>query len=127
MNDHQDALKTPPSALDDLVGKTLGRFRVEDRIGSGGMGFVYRATDTVLRRTVAIKRLAPQTHVGEIGRERFLREAQRSSALNHPNIASIYDVMEQNNEDFLVMEYVEGKRVDLDGGWSILKRPEFLP
>lgn len=127
MNDHQDALKTPPSSgLDDLVGKTLGRFRVEDRIGSGGMGFVYRATDTVLRRTVAIKRLATQTHVGEIGRERFLREAQRSSALNHPNIASIYDVMEQNNEDFLVMEYVEGKTLRQHLGSHKFTIPEFL-
>ncbi|MGE5113917.1 MAG: protein kinase domain-containing protein, partial [Acidobacteriaceae bacterium] len=126
MNDRQDALKTPPSALDDLVGKTLGRFRVEDRIGSGGMGSVYRATDTVLRRTVAIKRLAPQTHVGEIGRERFLREAQRSSALNHPNIASIYDVMEQNNEDFLVMEYVEGKTLRQHLGSHNFTIPEFL-
>jgi serine/threonine-protein kinase len=109
MNDRQDAIKTPPSALDGLVGKTLGRFRIEDRIGSGGMGHVYRAQDTVLKRTVAIKRLAPKFHVDEIGRERFLREAQRSSALNHPNIAAIYDVLQQNGEVFLVMEYIEGK------------------
>src|SRR5512142_1906135 len=106
MNDHQDALKTPPSSgLDDLVGRTLGRFRVEDRIGSGGMGFVYRAQDTVLKRTVAIKRVAPHLHFSQTGREKFLREAQRSSALNHPNIAAIYDVLEQKGEAFLVMEY----------------------
>jgi eukaryotic-like serine/threonine-protein kinase len=126
MNDRQDATKTPPSALDDLIGKTLGRFRVEDRIGSGGMGSVYKAQDTVLKRTVAIKRLTHQLQVGEIGRERFLREAQRSSALNHPNIASIYDVIEQNTEYLLVMEYVEGKTLRQHLGSHKFTIPEFL-
>jgi serine/threonine-protein kinase len=126
MNDREDAIKTPPSAVDDLVGRTLGRFRIESRIGSGGMGYVYKAQDTVLKRTVAIKRLAPQLHVSQINREKFLREAQRSSALNHPNIAAIYDVLEQDGEAFLVMEYIEGKTLRQYLVFHKFTIPEFL-
>lgn len=126
MNDRKDAIKTPPSAVDDLVGRTLGRFRVESRIGSGGMGFVYKAQDTVLKRTVAIKRLAPQLHLNQTSREKFLREAQRSSALNHPNIAAIYDVLEEKGEAFLVMEYIEGETLRRHPAFHKFTTPEFL-
>ncbi len=97
----------PPAG--DLTGTSVGRFAVRTRLGAGGMGEVYRAEDTVLRRTVALKRLAPRLAADEDYRRRFLKEAQRASRLNDPHIASIYDVFEQNQETFLVMEYVEGK------------------
>lgn len=99
--------KTPP-ALEDLTGQTVGRFIIKNRLGAGGMGQVYVAEDTVLRRRVAIKRMAPQFQFEEGDRSRFLKEAQRASSLNHPNIAAIYDVFEHHGEILLVMEYVEG-------------------
>jgi len=107
MQDPFDATKTPPP-VEDLGGVQLGRFRVESKIGSGGMGQVYCAQDTTLKRRVAIKRMSPDLQATRAGTDRFLREAQRASALNHPNIASIYDVFEEKGEVFLVMEFVEG-------------------
>lgn len=79
-----------------------------DSLGAGGMGQVYQAQDTKLKRVVAIKRMAPRLQQNDQDRRRFLREAQQASALNHPNIASIYDVIEEQGEIFLIMEYVEG-------------------
>jgi tetratricopeptide (TPR) repeat protein/tRNA A-37 threonylcarbamoyl transferase component Bud32/TolB-like protein len=110
MAEFPDRLKTPPSlpSLEDLTGQTVGRFLIQGRLGAGGMGQVYVAEDTVLRRRVAIKRMAPQLQFDERDRSRFLKEAQRASALNHPNIAAIYDVFEHQGEILLVMEYVEG-------------------
>lgn len=107
MPDPHDALKTPP-ALRDLAGTTVGRFRIGVRLGEGGMGQVYQAEDTTLKRQVALKRLAPQFQFDERDRDRFLKEAQRASSLNHPNIAAIYDVLVEHGEILLVMEYVEG-------------------
>jgi len=90
------------------------------------MGEVYRAEDSKLRRTVAIKRLSPLAGSGPGEVSRLLREGQRASALNHPNIASIYDVLEENGEVLLVMEFVNGQtlRDRLDGP---MKAQEFLP
>jgi serine/threonine protein kinase/tetratricopeptide (TPR) repeat protein len=92
----------------ELTGTVAGRFAIVKMLGAGGMGQVYQAQDTKLKRVVAIKRMAPRLQQNEDDRRRFLREAQQASALNHPNIASIYDVIEENGEIFLVMEYVEG-------------------
>jgi eukaryotic-like serine/threonine-protein kinase len=86
----------------------VGRFALRGLLGAGGMGQVYRAEDTTLKRVVAIKRMAPQWQFDERDRQRFLKEAQRASALNHPNIAAIYDVMEDKGQVLLVMEYIEG-------------------
>lgn len=108
MAEFPDQLKTPP-ALEDLTGQTVGRFIIQHRLGAGGMGQVYVAEDTVLRRRVAIKRMAPQLQFDERDRSRFLKEAQRASALNHPNIAAIYDVFEHGGEILLVLEYIEGQ------------------
>lgn len=93
---------------DDLTGTTVGRFLVRSRLGAGGMGEVYRADDQKLKRTVALKRLAPHLRADQHYRERFFREAERASSLSHPHIAGIYDVFEENGEPFLVMEFVEG-------------------
>jgi serine/threonine-protein kinase len=97
-----------PSSHQDLVGSVVGRFRITERLGAGGMGEVYRAIDMELKRTVAIKRLTPRPHDEWLSSRNLLREARRSSALNHPCIASVYDVFSRGNESFLVMEYVEG-------------------
>jgi serine/threonine protein kinase/tetratricopeptide (TPR) repeat protein len=110
----------------DLTGTQVGRFIIHDRLGSGGMGEVYRAEDTKLRRTVAIKRLSSLAGSTENEVSRLLREGQRASALNHPNIAGVYDVLEDNGEILLVMEYVQGQtlRERLTGP---MKAEEFLP
>jgi len=91
-----------------MTGSIVGRFAIRGRLGAGGMGQVYQAEDKTLKRVVAIKRMAPQRQFDERDRQRFLKEAQRASALNHPNIAAIYDVLEDRGEILLVMEYVEG-------------------
>src|SRR5262245_31586499 len=98
----------PLKGQPDLTGSTVGRFSITARLGAGGMGEVYRAEDKQLKRTVAIKRLAPRIHNEDRYKKRFLREAQRASALNHPHIAAIYDVLAEGDELFLVMEYVDG-------------------
>src|SRR5216683_5535662 len=107
MTDPQDALKTPLT-VNDLTSSVVGRFALRGLLGVGGMGQVYRAVDNTLKRVVAIKRMAPQRQFDERDRQRFLKEAQRASALNHANIAAIYDVLEDKGEILLVMEYVEG-------------------
>ncbi len=88
-------------------GVLAGRFHIEARLGAGGMGEVFRARDTTLRRLVAIKRT--QRAATEADRKRFLHEGQRASALNHPGIAAIYDVFTDGGEVYLVMEYIEGE------------------
>jgi serine/threonine-protein kinase len=88
-------------------GVLAGRFHIEARLGAGGMGEVFRARDTALRRLVAIKRT--QRAATDADRKRFLHEGQRASALNHPGIAAIYDVFTEGGEVYLVMEYIEGE------------------
>jgi serine/threonine protein kinase/tetratricopeptide (TPR) repeat protein len=89
-------------------GATLGPYRIEALIGAGGMGEVFRATDTRLRRTIAVK-LLPRGRTDPAYGQRLLKEARAASALNHPNIVSIYDISSHQGKDFLVMEYVEGR------------------
>ncbi len=105
--DPEDVAKTSSTA-GDLTGSTVGRFTIRERLGVGGMGQVYRAQDSTLKRIVAIKRMAPELQFDERDRQRFLKEAQRASALNHPNLAAIFDVLEHNGEILLVMECIEG-------------------
>jgi len=87
-----DQIKTPPAAApsdpaaDALAGTTVGRFAISKRLGAGGMGQVYGAEDTTLKRFVAIKRMAPQALSTDADRKRLLKEAQRASALNHPTL-----------------------------------------
>ena len=92
-----------------LAGLIAGRFRIGNRVGRGGMGEVYRAQDTRLKRTVALKRLAPALRADPLYRRRFLEEAERASRLTHPNVAAIYDVIDEKEEIFLVMEFVDGE------------------
>jgi len=98
-----------PSATGVLEGRTIGPYQVGPRVGAGGMGEVYKAFDTRLDRTVAIKVLPPHLAADPSGRERFEREARAVAALNHPHISTLYDVGTQGGIDFLVMEFLEGE------------------
>ena len=91
------------------AGTKLGPYRIVSAIGAGGMGEVYKATDTRLDRTVAIKVLPEHLAQSPERRERFEREAKAISQLNHPNICTLYDLGRQDGIDFLVMEYIEGE------------------
>ena len=93
---------------DDLIGHELGHYRILRKIGSGGMGVVYRAYDVHLEREVAIKLLHPGTLANAHSRKRFRNEARALSKLNHPNIATVHDFDTQDHYDFLVMEYIPG-------------------
>lgn len=92
-----------------MVGQLLGRYRVEEKIGEGGMGVVYRAQDTRLNRTVALKLIHPDLLRDEEARQRFLREAQAASAMEHPNICTIHSIEETDGQLFLVLEYLDGQ------------------
>lgn len=86
-----------------------GQYEVQQEIGSGGMGKVYQAKDLKLNRTVAIKALLAVARGNEERRRRFIIEAQSASALNHPNIITIFDIIEEDGADYMVMEYLPGK------------------
>jgi len=96
------------TVVQELTGTTVGRFLVRERLGGGGMGEVYRAYDPRLKKDVALKRLNPFLQNNPSFRERFEREAQLGATLNHPHVASVYDVLDDPNGLFLLMEYVEG-------------------
>jgi eukaryotic-like serine/threonine-protein kinase len=96
------------SDQDSLVGSELGRYRIVEKIGAGGMGEVYRARDEHLARDVAIKVLPPGTLIDESARKHLHKEALILSQLNHPNVATIHDFDTQQGVDFLVMEYIPG-------------------
>jgi TolB-like protein/tRNA A-37 threonylcarbamoyl transferase component Bud32 len=92
-----------------MIGQTLGRYRIVEKLGAGGMGEVYRAHDEQLKRDVAIKVLLADTLADDHARKRFRKEAETLSKLNHPNIAQIHDFGSQDELDFLVMEQVPGE------------------
>ncbi len=92
-----------------MVGKTISHYRLIDKLGEGGMGVVYKATDTRLDRTVAVKVLPTERLSSPQARERFEREARAISSLNHPHICTLHDVGHEDGVDFLVMEYVDGR------------------
>src|SRR2546428_6228208 len=100
-----------------MVGKTLRNYRILEKLGAGGQGTVYKATDSKLGRTVVIKVLPPELTAKEANLTRFEREARLASSLDHPNICTIFDLDEAEGLHFIAMQHVEGRNVrQLVGG-----------
>jgi serine/threonine protein kinase len=95
-----------------MIGQTLGHYRLESKLGEGGMGVVYKARDTHLDRPVAIKVLPPEAVVNLERKRRFVQEAKAASALNHPNIVTMHDIGLEGGVDFMVMEYLSGNTLE---------------
>jgi serine/threonine protein kinase/Tol biopolymer transport system component len=100
------------SSETEMTGQTLSHYQIQEKLGEGGMGVVYRALDTHLNRPVALKLLPAGKVSNPERRKRFVQEARAASALNHPHIVTIYDIASHDQHDFIAMEFIEGKTLD---------------
>ncbi len=98
-------------AVELKPGSVIGPYKIVAELGKGGQGSVYKATDTKLGRTVAIKAMPPELAIDDTARKRFYREAQLASSLDHPNICAIHDLAEIGGDHFIVMQFVDGRNV----------------
>ena len=109
-----------------MIGQTISHYRILEKLGEGGMGVVYKAEDTKLRRAVALKFVSPQMLGAPETKARFLHEAQTAASLSHPNVCTVYEIDEVDGQVFLAMEFVEGRTLDHKIASGPLKLAEAL-
>ncbi len=109
-----------------MIGQTISHYKILSKLGEGGMSVVYKAEDTRLKRTVALKFLTGTAFGDDTEKARFFREAQAAASLDHPNICAVYEIAEAEGETFIVMAYVAGPSLQGRIGGEALELEEAL-